>query len=114
MSQMVSIHVGTFGTRVGAEYWKLLEAEYAVFAKDGIDKSTDYNEGLFGGFHPRAVMINSGQGAYHDLDLITPLGNFCNNSCFITDDTVDVGSMIEPIMDAIRYQAEQCDFHQGF
>ena len=114
MSQIVNIHVGTFGSRVGAEYWKLLDAEYEMAGSKDVSKNTDFEEGLYGGHTPRAVMIDSDKRAFGSLNDVYPVRKLKIDSCIIREDFWEMNSVEGDIMEAVSVQAEQCDNLAGF
>lgn len=115
MSQMVGLHVGDFGTKVGAEYWNLLESEAEVFAKQGgINRSSDFCEGLFGTYAPRAVLVGQHKGSFNDLNSSYPIDKFSFDGHLFSDSKLHFNERHHEVMNAIASQAETCDHLCGF
>ena len=110
MGEYINIHLGGFGCRVGAEYWRLLELEYKSAGSD-VNRHCDYTEGLFGGYHPRALMVGADTKVMADIDTYYSLKNM-KMDCLMPCSDFEQSS-IDGVMDALRMQLEDCDKFQG-
>eukprot|EP00029_Vermamoeba_vermiformis_P012935 TRINITY_DN787_c0_g1_i2.p1 TRINITY_DN787_c0_g1~~TRINITY_DN787_c0_g1_i2.p1 ORF type:complete len:194 (+),score=49.60 TRINITY_DN787_c0_g1_i2:43-582(+) len=133
MREVISLHIGQAGVQAGESTWELLLAEHNI-ANDGTMKNpTVKDEGIStffsqtdttGKYVPRSVFVDlepstidsvrNGQykKLFHPSSMLSGKEDAANN---YARGHYTVGKeMIDPTLDRIRKQAENCDSLQGF
>lgn len=129
--EIVSIHVGHCGNRIGSSFWDMINKEHSInqsflYNKYDFDyqlKNIEvyYNETMFCNFVPRAIFIDSDEESMNSLkkkaffdssNIIYADPKIYNNwaAGFYPEDR----NLIETIKEIIRKETELCDMLSGF
>ncbi|KAK4311848.1 hypothetical protein Pmani_016683 [Petrolisthes manimaculis] len=138
MREIVHIQTGQCGNQIGSKFWEVISSEHAILPNGNYVPSVDdklnklrqerlevyYAEGNKTKYVPRAVLVDLEPGT---MDAVRSgfLKNFFRPENFIYGQNgagnnwarghyTDGGELLEPVMDIIRKEAEDCDCLQGF
>lgn len=131
MREIVSLHVGSVGAHLGAEFWETISAEHGIDPSGAFQGDSDRLEGLDVYFNnaegdkyvPRAVLVDLHPEGAEPLrarslgQLFPPdtfvLGQAGTNSNYAKGFYSQGPVLIDAALEAVRKQAESCEHLEG-
>ena len=133
MSEIITIHIGQCGNRLGAIFWETLCREHGIDSLgthhgDGDQQleriNVFFNEATGGGYVPRAVMVDLEPDSQDTL-LSSPYGSLFSGRNLVFGQSGSANNwatgyhtegpdLIGPALETIRKEAEACSDLQGF
>jgi tubulin beta len=133
MNEIICIQVGQCGNEVGAKFWEKISYEYGIDSAGFYNGENDsllekisvfYNDRSGGKYTARTVLVDLDP----DMQNTTAIGNFSglfeNNSFIFGQNSTgnnyakgyysDGTELIDPVLQAIQTEADNCDSLQGF
>ncbi|CAD5120732.1 DgyrCDS9293 [Dimorphilus gyrociliatus] len=133
MREIIHLQAGQCGNQIGSKFWEVISEEHGIEA-DGkfrgqsdyqLERTNVYYHEVSGGLYvPRAILVDLEPGTLNVIrsskygGLFRP-DNFINGQSgagnnWAKGHYTEGAELIEPIMDAVRKEAEVCDCLQGF
>ena len=134
MREIIQIQVGQCGNQIGTNFWETITEEHGIDPTTGIYQGHSdlqlqrmnvyFNEATGGRYIPRSILIDLEPGTVDSVKA-GPIGKLFKPSNFIVGKTgagnnwakghyTEGADILEPILDVIRKEAEECDQLQGF
>jgi len=134
MNEIVCIHVGECGNRIGAQFWEVLSNEHGIdptgtYRGDSALQleyiNVFYNKATDDEYFPRAVLVDLDPDT-KDSILSGDSGKiFCPDNCIFGQSgtqknwakgryTEGAELLVESVMEVVRKEAQRCDSLQGF
>ena len=133
MNEIVTIHVGQCGNRIGAKFWEVISDEHGIdptgtyhgYSDQQLENiSVFYREATGGKYVPRAVLVDLEPGTM-DSVRSGPFGQIFKPDNFVFGQSgsgnnwakghyTEGAELIDSVLDVVRKEAEICDSLQGF
>jgi tubulin beta len=133
MREIISVQAGQCGCQLGSAFWNTITNEHGITPQGRYEGDNDlqverlnvyFNEASNGRYVPRSLLVDLEPGTM-DAIRASSLGELFKPDNFIFGQNgagnnwgkghyTEGGPLIEPVMDALRKEAEACDSLQGF